>query len=49
MYQPGMDQGLAQIRYKQVLEAAANERADQGTLAAAPKPQDQASQETPSE
>ena len=38
MYQLGMDQGLAQIRYAKVLEEAANERADHSARAAAPKP-----------
>jgi hypothetical protein len=38
MYHPGLDQGLAQIRYAEVLEAAANERADRRARAAAPKP-----------
>ena len=38
MYQPGMDQGLATIRYAEVLEEAANERADRLARAAAPKP-----------
>jgi hypothetical protein len=38
MYQPGLDQGLAQIRYAEVLGAAANERADCRARAAAPKP-----------
>jgi hypothetical protein len=39
MYQPGLDQGLARIRYAQVLEEAAQERAErQARAAAAPKP-----------
>jgi hypothetical protein len=38
MYQPGLDQGLAQIRYAEILEEAANERADRKARAAAPKP-----------
>ena len=38
MYLPGMDQGLAQIRYAEVLEEAANERADRKARAVAPKP-----------
>ena len=38
MYQPGMDQGLARIRYAEVLEEAANERADRQARAAAPQP-----------
>jgi hypothetical protein len=38
MYQPGMDQGLAQIRYAEILEEAANERADRKARAVAPKP-----------
>jgi hypothetical protein len=38
MYQPGIDQGLAQIRYAEILEEAANERADRKARAAAPKP-----------
>jgi hypothetical protein len=38
MYQPGMDLGLAKIRYAEVLEEAANERADRKARAAAPKP-----------
>jgi hypothetical protein len=38
MYQPDFDQGLAQIRYAEVLEEAANERADRKARAAAPKP-----------
>ena len=37
MYLPGMDQGLAQIRYAEVLEEAANERADRKARAVAPK------------
>jgi hypothetical protein len=38
MYQPGMDLGLAKIRYAEVLEEAANERADRQARAAAAKP-----------
>ncbi len=38
MYQPGIDQGLAQIRYAEILEEAANERADRKARAVAPKP-----------
>ena len=37
MYQPGMDQGLAQIRYNDMLEAAAQERAERKPRADAPK------------
>ncbi len=38
MYQPGFDQGLAQIRYAEVLEEAARERAERQARAAGPKP-----------
>jgi hypothetical protein len=38
MYQPGLDQGLAQIRYAEVLEEAANERADRKARAGSPQP-----------
>jgi hypothetical protein len=38
MYQPGLDLGLAKIRYAEVLEEAANQRADRKARAAAPKP-----------
>ncbi len=40
MYHPGLgtDQQLAQIRYAEFLEEAANERADRKAQAAGPKP-----------
>jgi hypothetical protein len=37
MYQPGMDQGLAQIRYAEMLDEAANERAERKVQTVAPK------------
>jgi hypothetical protein len=37
MYQPGLDRQLAQIRYADILEEAANERADRKARAATPK------------
>jgi hypothetical protein len=36
MYQPGMDQGLAQIRYAEVLEEAAQERVGRQAQSIAP-------------
>jgi len=38
MYQPGMDQGLARIQYAEMLENAAQERADRQVRAMSPKP-----------
>ncbi len=38
MYQPGLDNGLARIRYAEVLEEAARDRADRKARIAAPKP-----------
>jgi hypothetical protein len=38
MYQPGLDLGLAKIRYAEVLEEAANERAERKARAATPRP-----------
>jgi hypothetical protein len=38
MYQPGFDRQLAQIRYAEVLEEAAIERANRKAQAARPKP-----------
>ena len=37
MYQPGMDQGLARIRYAERLEDAARERAERRPQSVAPK------------
>jgi hypothetical protein len=37
MYQPGMDQGLARIRYAEVLEEAAQERAERQSQRLTPK------------
>ena len=37
MYQPGMDQGLAHIRYAEMLEEAARVRAERQMRPAAPK------------
>ncbi len=38
MYQPGFDQGLAQIRYAEVLEEAAIKRAQRAARNAQPAP-----------
>jgi hypothetical protein len=38
MYQPGMDQGLAQTRYAEALDEAARERAKRKMQTVAPKP-----------
>jgi hypothetical protein len=38
MYQPGMDQGLARIRYAEALEEAARERANRQPQAGQNKP-----------
>ena len=38
MYQPGFDQGLARIRYAELLEEAANERADRQARGAQAQP-----------
>ncbi len=37
MYQPGMDQGYAQIRYVEMVDEAARERADRQARPATPK------------
>ena len=38
MYQPGMDQGLARIRYAEMLEEAARERGERQARRTTPKP-----------
>jgi hypothetical protein len=38
MYQPGFDNGLAQIRYAEVLEEAAQQRAERHTQNTSSKP-----------
>ncbi len=38
MYQPGMDQGQARIRYAEMVEAAAQERANRNAQPATAKP-----------